>query len=100
MHDLIGKLFLRAAMILALVTPAQAGDKIAITLKYSDGKTITLSVEADERVAEVKEKASEQDKVPAEKHRLIFHGAKLDDEKTLADYDIKDGAELHVLFRL
>ena len=100
MQTAFRKLVVVFATVFALAGAAWAGDTISITLKYSDGKKITLAVEPDDTVAEVKQKASEQDKVPAEKHRLVLGGTKLDDEKTLADYGIIDGTELFVLFRL
>lgn len=100
MKLLLGAIILFSAILLPFAGSAQAGDSISIILAYMDGKKITLSVEPDASVSDVKELASEQDKVPAEKHRLIYRGSKLEDDKTLADYGIQDGAELHVLFRL
>lgn len=100
MQAAFAKVAVVVAIVCALAGAAWAGDTISITLKYMDGKKIALAVEPDDTVAEVKEKASEQDKVPAEKHRLVLGGTKLDDDKTLADYGIRDGTELFVLFRL
>lgn len=100
MMRLLTPAVLALGVMLSLVASALAGEKISITLKYMDGDKLVLQVEPDARVETVKAMAGEHDKHPAEKHRLVFKGVKLDDEKTLADYNIGDGAEIHVLFRL
>lgn len=99
MKRLLGMAVLLVAMAMS-VSLAWAADKITITLTYMDGDKLELQVEPDTRVDAVKAMAGEHDKHPADKHRLVFQGHKLDDEKTLADYNIGDGAELHVLLRL
>ena len=98
MRSLFAALALAAALHGTAV--AVAGDDIVITLKYLDGKTVALTADADDTIAEVKSKAGKADGVSAEKHRLIFHGVALEDDKTLTAYGITAGDTLFVLFRL
>lgn len=94
------RLLLLTAGIYGTALVALAGESISITLKRLDGSSSVLAVDTDDKVGAVKEKLSEKDDVPAEKHRLIYRGHMLEDDKTLGEYGIKNGDELFVMLRL
>jgi len=52
------------------------------------GQTITLNVEPSDSIASVKEKIYKQGKIPYYHQWLTFKGEKLEDDRTLRDYNI------------
>ena len=69
-------------------------------VKTLTGKTVSIEVEENESIEDVKAKISAKEGIPPEQQRLIFGGQQLQDAKTLGDYDVGDDATLHLVLRL
>ena len=81
-------------------TVAMVAEPGQIFIKTINGKTITLSIQENELVADIKTKVQEKEHIPADQQILTYKGKNMENDKTLDDYNIKKGDTLHLSTRL
>ncbi|KAA6378783.1 MAG: putative Polyubiquitin [Streblomastix strix] len=77
-------------------------DGLLIFIKAPEGQAVALEVQKNETIRNIKQKLMHQEEgtLTAEQLNTIYDGAQLDDQKKVSDYNIQNGATIHLAHQI
>ena len=69
-------------------------------MKTLTSRTLTLYLEEDSPIEDLKARIQDSTGVPPNDQRLIYAGKQLEDNKTLKDYNVWNETTIHMVLRL
>lgn len=87
------------------IAPTQVVQPVAaaaatFNVKTSDGKSIQINYDTTMTIATIKDEVMKKQNIPVAQQRLIFNGKQLEDQYTVADYNINPDDVIHLVLRL
>lgn len=73
---------------------------VVITVKTCSGKRLLFALYPCSSPAYLKAAIAETEGIPQDQQRLVYRGKRLEDDRTLADYDVVNNSTLHLTVRL
>lgn len=70
-----------------------------IFVKTLTGKTITLTVNQEDTIENIKTKVQDKEGIPPDQQRLVFEGQQLEDTYSLEYYKVAPSSTLHLILR-
>lgn len=82
--------------VLHLVLRVPSHGPVQITVVGANGKDLQFDLTLGDTIKDVKERIQTREGIPSRQQTLLFNGERLDEDRTLASYDVTDGASLQL----